>query len=1135
MRDPRVDAWLSRLELARYCEVFAAHAIEWDLLPDLREADLEKLGIPLGHRKKLLRAIRRLDEAAFAEPAPQKPEAPGEAPPSQAVPPPPQPGRAERRQLTVMFCDMVGSTALARRLDPEDMMEVLQRYQRTCAGLVAEFGGSVAQYLGDGILAYFGHPQAHEDDAERAVRAALAITEAMAPLNATLDARRQMTLAVRIGIATGVVVVGNIIGEAGAEERTAIGETPNLAARLQGAAAPDTVVIADSTHRVLGGRFEYEDLGRFALAGFAEAQQAWRVVRAAGARSRFEAARASPLAPLTPLVGREREMGVFLQGWRAACAGRGGVILLSGEPGIGKSRLTVAFEEAIAVDRANVTHYSCSPFHRNTALHPIVEWLTRDAGFDDADDEPQRLEKLRDWLGRDPRGLGQTLPLLAALLSIDTVGPSQPVVSTQKLKDMTLTALVGRLESAAEAAPQLVVFEDLQWIDPTSQEFLDLLVERAADRRLLIVATCRPKCAQPWEQRPHVVSMTLDRLGRRRTEEFIRTILAGKSLPDVVLAQIVSKTGGVPLFVEELTKTVLDSGLMRADESGYVLDRPLPKRAIPSTIHDSLMARLDQLALPKEIAQIGSVIGRRFSYALLAEVTALPDAVLQASLERLTSSELVFARGIAPQATYVFKHALIQDAAYESLLLSRRRELHRRIAEVLEASFPEAARNSPELLAHHYTESHESQRAIDFWQKAAQKASRASAYQEAVNHLQRGLDLLAGLPPGDERDVRELELRLPLATMLIALNGAGSPEVEKTYSRALDVCSRLPQSPLHFAAFWGWWRISMNFRTGRERAESLLRLAQGLGEPGLVLQAHHSLWATNFMLGDHDACLHHITEGLALYEEHQHASLSSIYGGHDIRVCAEGEAALSLWLSGHSQEALLRIGIATDCARRLAHAGSIAHALDYAVVLNRYRRRPDEVARLADAMIHFAEDRGLGDYIGKGRLFRGWAMAMLGDAHAGMQDLIDGLAAQRASGTPEDFPVYFDMLAEAFAAADRYEDGLMQVEEALTVAAKSGIRYWDAELYRRKAALLLAANEGDAAAEACLTRALGVARQQGARMLEMRAATDLARLWQRQNRRDAARDVLLPVYRWFANASRSEDLRDARDLVAELE
>ncbi|HYN39991.1 MAG TPA: AAA family ATPase, partial [Rhodospirillales bacterium] len=598
-----------------------------------------------------------------------------------------------------------------------------------CASLVAEFGGSVGQYLGDGILAYFGHPVAHEDDAERAVRTALAIIEAMGPLNASPDVCRQATLAVRIGIATGVVVVGNVVGDAGAEERTAIGETPNLAARLQASAAKDTVVIAESTQRILGGRFEYDELGPLPLAGFAEPQRAWRVIRAVEARSRFEATRT---AELTPLVGREREMALFREHWRAAGDGSGAVILLSGEPGIGKSRLSVAFEEAIAGEQHEVIHLSCSPFHRNTALHPVIEWLTRAAGLEDGDNDAQRLSKMRAYLGDDPHSVAQMLPLLATLLSIDGEDSAEADISAQKQKELTLAALVGRIEAAAAAAPQLVLFEDLQWIDPTSREFLSTLVDSAPSHRLLIVATCRPEFSPAWSDRPSVVGITLERLGRRRTEEFVRTILAGKSLPEAVLTQIIAKTGGIPLFVEELTKTVLDSGLVRAEANGYVLDGPLPQRAIPATIHDSLMARLDQLALPKEIAQIGSVIGRRFSYALLAAVTALQDMVLRQSLERLAASELVFCRGTPPQSSYVFKHALIQDAAYESLLLSKRRHLHFRIAEVLEASFPDLARNSPELVAHHYSEAGERHLAISFWQKAAHKAVRTSAYAEAA-------------------------------------------------------------------------------------------------------------------------------------------------------------------------------------------------------------------------------------------------------------------------------------------------------------------------------------------------------------------------------------------------------------------
>jgi class 3 adenylate cyclase/predicted ATPase len=1121
MADARVDHWLSELELGRYAEVFIANAIDWDVLPDLREADLEKLGIPLGHRKRLLRAIRRLDVGS----------SPGLGEAAAAVIAP-STACAERRQLTVMFCDLVGSTALARNLDPEDMLEVLRRYQRSCAGLVTEFGGSVSQYLGDGILAYFGHPVAHEDDAERAVRAALAIVDSMGPLNASPDGNHGVPLAVRIGIATGLVVVGNIVGEAGSEERTAIGETPNLAARLQASALTNTVVVAETTQRLLGGRFEYEELDPLPLAGFAEPQRAWRVIRAADARSRFEAFRSTAL---TPLVGRTMELGAMMDRWQSARDGRGSVMLISGEPGIGKSRLAVAFAEAIAGELHEPIHFSCSPFHRDTALHPVIERLSRDAGLEDGDDDAQRQEKLRVHLKDDPESPARMLPLLAALLSIDGHEPLQAAVGAQKQKELTLAALIARIEKAARAVPQILVFEDLQWIDPTSLEFLDLLVERVPQQRLLILATARPEFTPSWTDREWVTTITLDRLGRRRTEELVRKILAGKPVPDAVVTQIAAKTGGVPLFVEELTKTVVESGLLRGETGGESLEGPLPQLAIPATIHDSLMARLDQLALPKEIAQIGSVIGRRFSYALLAEVTALPNSVLQPSLDRLSASELVFCRGTPPNSTYVFKHALIQDAAYESLLISKRRHLHRRIADVLQVTFPEKARNSPELVAHHYSEAGDNEPAIGFWQRAAQKAMRTSSYAEAANHLRRGLDLLEALPKGGARDSRELELLLLRATVLIALKGAGSPDVEKIYTRALDLCARLPQSPLHFAAFWGWWRISMDFRTGRDRAQNLLQLAEGLAEPGLVLQAHHSLWATNFMLGDHRQCLKHIACGLDLYQEHEHAALSLIYGGHDTRVCGEGEAALSLWLTGCAEEAQRRVEACGAYAQRLAHAGSIAHALDYVVVLNRYRHRPEAVARLADGMIRFAEDRGLADYVGKGRLFRGWAVAMLGDTRTGTRDLVDGLAAQRACGTPEDFPVYFDMLAEACLAAGRYEEGLMQINEALAVADGVGIRYWDAELYRRKAALLLAARVGDVdEAEICLTRALDVARQQGARMLELRVATDLARLWQRRNRPAAARELLLPAYRGFPDADRLDDLREARALVAEL-
>lgn len=1120
MNDRRVEELLSKLGMSGYIPLFAEHALDWDVLPDITDADLQTLGLPLGHRRKLLRAI--------AGTRPLQPS----APPSLTAPPPPptlMEARAERRQITVMFCDMVGSTALASSLDPEDMLEILQRYQRACAGHVAEFGGGVAQYLGDGILAYFGYPQAHEDDAERAVRAGLAILDSIGPLNRSLNRRQRVDVAVRVGIATGLVVVGNIIGDAGAEERTAIGETPNLAARLQSIALPDTVVIADATRRVLGSGFEYQDLGLQTLSGFAKPERAWRVIRPIDGRSRFEARR----TPLLPFFGREPELRLLTDRWGRAHCGMGQVVLVCGEPGIGKSRLTLAFEDAIAVEPHDTIHFCCSSFHRNTTLQPVIERLSQASELAPEDGPQARTDKLRPLLGGDEQSVELALQMLGALMSKGRDSAPPPAgVSLQRQKDCMLASLVAGIEERAARRPQLVIFEDLQWIDPTSQEFLELLIDQVATRSILLLATCRPEFPAPWRDRSHVTSVSLGRLNRRRTEDFVRAILDGKALPEPVLTQIVAKTGGVPLFVEELTKAVLDSGLMRAESDGYVLNGPLPQRAIPATIHDSLMARLDQLAMPKEIAQVGSVIGRRFSYDLLSAVTALPDSVLQESLDRLVASELVFCRGAPPASVYVFKHALVQDAAYESLLLSKRRHLHQRIAMVLENAFPESADTSPELIARHYSEAGDAEPAVIHWLAAAEKAVRASAYTEALNHLQSGLAVLDNLPDGEFRDTQELELQLPLATSLSAVKGAGAAEVEQVYTRALELCERLPESPLHFAAFWGWWRISMDFRTGRTRADRLLALAQRLGETDLMLQAYHCLWATNYMLGNHQECLQHIESGMELYRADQHARLASIYGGHDIKVCADGEAALSLWILGHPAQALPRIEAAVGWAMELEHAGSMAHALDYAMVLNRNRCRPDQVARLADEMLRFAEERGLSDYLGKGQLFRGWAKVMLGDTQAGLDELTSGLAAQCAIGTPEDFPVYYDMVAEAQLVAGHPDHGLPQVEEALALAERSGIRYWNAELLRRKAALLLGTGNGTEA-ESCLQQALAVAREQGARMLELRAATDLSRLWQRTSSPAAARELLLPLCDWFEDSD-TEDLRRARALAREL-
>ena len=1122
MTDRRLHEWLLGLGLGRYSTVFEENGVDWDVVCELSDEDLRTLGVPLGHRRKLLKASRLLQaEGAQARPAaisglsdsgrvvplmPRLARASGIRVVDRPSPSAPQ--QEERRQITVLFCDMVGSTAMSQRLDPEDMLDVIRSYQKACSTVIAGLGGSIAQYLGDGVVAYFGYPQAHEDDAERSVRAGLGIVEAIGPLNARLRRDRSLAIAVRIGIATGIVVVGDLGGEGSIEERIAIGGTPNLAARLQTLAAPDTVVIAETTHRLLSHRFECEDLGEHKLAGFSAEQRVLRVVRPLDAESRLASA---GLENLNPFVGRERELAKLGDYWQATIGGSGQTVLIGGDPGIGKSRLLLAFDAVIAASPHLRIRYHCSSFHQNTAFHPVIEQVSRAAGFEPDDTDLQRLRRLEALLVAGTTPNEQAVPLLAALLSISTAGRYPPLdISPKKQKQLTLAALAEQIECRARDLPILVVFEDVQWMDASTEQYFELLAGKSRDRRLMIVATCRTTALPRWSGGHDFAHIRLDRLPPRATAEMIEFVLAGRRLAKPVFEQIVDRTGGVPLFIEELTKWVLESACGREGSEDLHWPDDLPARSIPATIHDSLMARLDQLALPRDIAQIGSVIGRRFSYALLAEVTALPDASLRDALARLIGSELIYCRGSPPRATYTFKHALIQDAAYESLLFSKRRQLHARIASVIELRFPEQAEADPEILAYHFSEAGAGDRAVPHWLRAANKASAGSATVEAVNHLRRGLNALRLLPQSPARQRQELELQLPLAAALIGLAGAGSAEVEGTYRRALELCAQLPESPLHFTALWGWWRISMNFRAGRERADALLALAQRLSDPGLLLQAHHCLWATKYNLGDQVGCLAHVDQGLALYDAIEHRAQASLYGGHDAKVCALGEAAQSLWLLGRPDQALARIAEAKAHAWDLGHAGSIAHVMDMTLLLYRYLRDAVVVHEQAEMMQRFCEEKGFPDQLAKSAIFRGWATAVMGSPGEGLKELEQGLAQQRRIGTQEDFPIYFEMLAEVCQAEGRIEQGLTGLEEAFAIVEDRGIHFWEAELHRRRGELLTLADDR-AGAETALRRALEIARAQEVRALELRAAISLARLWQGLGRRSDALATLQSV------------------------
>src|SRR5712692_1225953 len=775
-----ITNWLRGLGLEQYASAFHDNAIDAEILRELTADDLKDLGVNLvGHRRKLLAAIAAL-----------RPDPPGSGTPIAST----EPVRrrqdagigaadAERRQLTVMFCDLVGSTELSARLDPEDLREVVAAYHRTVADVIRSFDGFVAKYMGDGVLVYFGYPRAHEDGAERAVRAGLGVVDAVGRL-----AVKSADLQARVGIATGLVVVGDLIGEGSAQEQSVVGETPNLAARLQALAEPGTVVIAAATRRLVGDLFEYRDLGAVEVKGITRPVSAWQVLRPSVVASRFEALRG---AALTRLVGRDEEIDLLLRRWARAKTGDGQVVLVSGEAGIGKSRIAATLTERLDAEIAIRRRYFCSPYHQDSALFPFVDQLGRAAGFAREDPAAVKLEKLEALVALAAPG-DADVAFLADLLSLPASERHPlPNLSPQRKKERTLEALITQLEGLARRQPVLMVFEDAHWIDPTSRELLDLIVERVRSLPVLLVVTFRPEFEPPWIGQPQVTMLALNRLDRHDRAVLLKQIAGGKALPDEVVDQIVDRTDGVPLFVEELTKSVLESGVVREESDRYVLDRVLPPFAIPTTLHASLLARLDRLASVRLVAQIGAAIGREFPYALLRAVSRLPEGELQAALARLVASELVFQRGMPPDAVYAFKHALVQDAAHDSLLRSTRQQLHAQIAEALAAHSPELMDSQPELFAQHYAEAGLIEKSVACWGKAGRRSAARSAMAEATAQFHKGLDQLALLPDTPERQRQELEFRIALGGVLQAAKGFAAPETGDTFARARELWEQL--------------------------------------------------------------------------------------------------------------------------------------------------------------------------------------------------------------------------------------------------------------------------------------------------------------------------------------------------------
>jgi TOMM system kinase/cyclase fusion protein len=1136
-------AMLQRRGRVTYRTLRLQFQLDEEQLEALKEAliDAERLAIDEEGRVLVWAGSPASPPTASASQVATQDNFPDQAPPVADVPATaagqvPRPADAERRQLTVLFCDLVDSTVLASQLDPEDLREVVRAYQDTCAKVIARFDGHIAQYLGDGLLVYFGYPRAHEDDAQRAVRAGLGMVEALGQLNMHLAQVRGVQLAMRLGIHTGLVVVGEIGGSA-RQEQLALGEPPNLAARLQGLAAPNTVVISATTFQLLGGFFACQPLGTPPLKGQAQPLAVYRVLYESMARSRLEAAGSTGW---TPLVGRGQEVALLLERWTQVKDGLGQVVLLSGEAGIGKSRLVQVLQEHVAAEpHAWLTPCQCSPYHQHTALYPMIDLLERVAlRFEREESPQQKLRKLEGLVVQYGLPLAEAVPLLAALLSLPLAADYAPLpMSPEQQKQKTLHALLTILLRIAAQQPVLFVMEDLHWVDPTTLELLTLLVDQGPTARILALWTFRPDFSPPWTGRSHLTQVTLPRLPRQQAMAMAVRVAHGKALPAEVVEQVVAKTDGVPLFVEELTKMVLESGLLQEREEHYELTGPLPPLAIPATLHDSLMARLDRLATVKGLAQLGATLGREFAYELLQAVSPWDEATVQRGLHQLVEAEFLYQQGLPPQATYVFKHALIQDAAYQSLLRSTRQQQHQRIAQVLEARFPEIVVTQPELVAHHYTEAGLSAQALPYWQRAGQRAIERSAHLEAIGHLIQGLGVLATLPDTPERLRHELDLQSALGLAFMATKGYGAPEVGTAYARARELCQHLgepPQFPSVLRGLWLFYNVRGEFRLARELGEQLLTLAQRTQDQALLVEAHRAVGETLFRLGELAPARVHLEEGMIYYDPHQHRSHMALYG-HDPGVLCLAYAARALWLLGYPDQALQRSREVLALAQQLSHPHSLVFALYCAGRVHQFRREGPAALERAEALIAFAREQALPHWVASGTILRGWALAAQGQVEEGIAHMHQGLSGRRATGAELGRPYYLAQLAEAYGEGGQAEEGLHVLAEVLAVVNQQGERWGEAELYRLKGELLLARSaEHHVEAETCFHQALDIARHQQAKSLELRAAMSLSRLWQQQGKRTEARELVAPIYDWFTEGLDTADLQEAKALLDTL-
>lgn len=1096
-----VRRWLESLHLEQYADAFEENAIDWSTLFKLDHELLKEIGVKaVGHRVAMLEAIGGLAVA---------PQVSTDNAAQQAS----RGGEAELRHLTVMFCDVVGSTALSRRLDPEDYRRVLGAYQSAASKPIQLYDGFIARYMGDGLLVYFGYPSAHEDDAERAVRAGLGIVDVMRALSSDIG----VGLEVRIGIATGVVVAGDIVGEGTSEERAVLGETPNLAARLQEASPANGLLISDSTRHLVEKRFHLAPVDLGLLKGLGGPTVAYRVIGVKDV-TRFESATADGL---TPLFGRDEELEMLLRRWRLAEAGEGQVVLLGGEPGIGKSRLAEALRERVGARDQTLYRFQCSPYHVNSAFHPIVAWIERAAGFDRSDSDDVKLEKLETFFegGQDEQAL------IAALLSLPTGKYNAAELTPQKRKSETIFLLAKRLEKASRVSPLLLVLEDAHWIDHSTREFFDVVTQMAERMRVLVLVTHRPYFDSQWTSKGHVTQLILNRLSHGDLRSLVRSVAGEAALPEAILRRILEKTDGVPLFAEELTKTVIEAGVAHGASRGG----PNLEFAIPQTIQDSLVARLDRLEMAKQTAQIGATIGREFPFRLIAAVAGDTETAVLDDLERLVDSGLLLQNGIPPDASYTFKHALVRDAAYTTMLKERRRELHRRVADALQRHQLGIAQTQPELLAHHLTEAGEINSALGHWLAAGRLAFSRSAAQEAQAHLEKGLSLIGADSDNVDEARRELEFCVALGPVYMTTKGAFAPEVEHVYNKARHLSEKIGDQRMLFKVLWGLWhakQIGGSLDASTKLAAQCLELSRRLGHEDCELQAHHANWSTQFFRGEFSACLEHADCGWDLYDVDSHADQRFSYGGHDPGACSRYFSGMCHWFLGRPDHSVGCTTQALELARGIDHPFSLVVTLLYSAYVSYFRRDYGDTRALAQEGLDICEQLGFPTWLPGLAQLRDWAMVAEGsdtDALARMNERVSQL---RVAGQLLPGNVLF--LADACARTGAHVLGMAAVESGLRLAQERGMQWIVAELHRLRAVLMMEDENWDPReVEDVLGLSLKLARRQNALAVELRSATALARLYLAAGDTSKARSLLAPVYDAFGEGLGTKDLVDA--------